>query len=77
MVIQAGAAEQLLEETPERARGPLEAVQDTGRQTIVELTVGIEAKIVGEIVEVKTFTQRSGSKGVSITLNDDTDVLQI
>jgi signal transduction histidine kinase len=37
MVIQAGAAEQLLEETPERARGPLEAVQDTGRQTIVEL----------------------------------------
>jgi signal transduction histidine kinase len=37
MVIQAGAAEQLLEETPERARGPLLAVQDTGRQTIVEL----------------------------------------
>jgi signal transduction histidine kinase len=37
MVIQAGAAEQLLEDTPERARGPLEAVQDTGRQTIVEL----------------------------------------
>jgi signal transduction histidine kinase len=37
MVIQAGAAEQLLEETPERAREPLLAVQDTGRQTIVEL----------------------------------------
>jgi signal transduction histidine kinase len=37
MVIQAGAAEQLLEDTPERARQPLEAVQDTGRQTIVEL----------------------------------------
>ena len=37
MVIQAGAAEQLLEDTPERARGPLEAVQDTGRQTILEL----------------------------------------
>jgi signal transduction histidine kinase len=37
MVIQAGAAEQLLEKTPERARGPLLAVQDTGRQTIVEL----------------------------------------
>jgi signal transduction histidine kinase len=37
MVIQAGAAEQLLAQTPERARGPLEAVQDTGRQTIVEL----------------------------------------
>jgi hypothetical protein len=33
LVVQAGAAEQLLEETPERARGPLEAVQDTGRQT--------------------------------------------
>jgi signal transduction histidine kinase len=37
MVIQAGAAEQLLEDGPERARGPLVAVQDTGRQTIVEL----------------------------------------
>jgi signal transduction histidine kinase len=37
MVIQAGAAEQLLQETPERAREPLLAVQDTGRQTIVEL----------------------------------------
>jgi signal transduction histidine kinase len=37
MVIQAGAAEQLLQQAPERARGPLEAVQDTGRQTIVEL----------------------------------------
>jgi signal transduction histidine kinase len=37
MVIQAGAAEQLLEQAPQRARGPLEAVQDTGRQTIVEL----------------------------------------
>jgi signal transduction histidine kinase len=37
MVIQAGAAEQLLEQAPERAQGPLEAVQDTGRQTIVEL----------------------------------------
>jgi signal transduction histidine kinase len=37
MVIQAGAAEQLLAQTPQRARGPLLAVQDTGRQTITEL----------------------------------------
>jgi signal transduction histidine kinase len=37
MVIQAGAAEQLLEQAPDRARPPLEAVQETGRQTIVEL----------------------------------------
>lgn len=37
MVIQAGAAEQLLDDTPERARAPLLAVQDTGRQTILEL----------------------------------------
>ncbi len=49
----------------------------SARQTIVELTVGIEATIVGEIVEVKTFTQRSGSQGVSITLNDNTGVLQV
>jgi signal transduction histidine kinase len=37
MVVQAGAAEEVLQEAPERARAPLEAVQETGRQTIVEL----------------------------------------
>jgi signal transduction histidine kinase len=37
MVIQAGAAKQLLAETPERAGRPLVTVQDTGRQTITEL----------------------------------------
>jgi signal transduction histidine kinase len=37
MVVQAGAAEEVLEDAPERARAPLEAVQETGRQTIVEL----------------------------------------
>ncbi len=37
MVIQAGAAEDLLDRDPERAHAPLQSVQDTGRQTIAEL----------------------------------------
>jgi signal transduction histidine kinase len=37
MVIQAGAAEDLLDRDPERARPPLHAVQETGRQAVAEL----------------------------------------
>ena len=37
MVIQAGAAEQLLDGDPPRARACLESVQDVGRETVVEL----------------------------------------
>jgi signal transduction histidine kinase len=38
MVVQAGVAEALLESSPERAREPLQEVQSTGQQAIVELT---------------------------------------
>ena len=38
MVIQAGAAEDLLDRAPEQARAPLQAVQETGRQAVEELT---------------------------------------
>jgi signal transduction histidine kinase len=37
MVVQAGAAEEVLGADPDRAREPLRAVQDTGRQALVEL----------------------------------------
>jgi signal transduction histidine kinase len=37
MVVQAGAAEDLLDRAPDRARQPLRAVQDTGQQAIGEL----------------------------------------
>ncbi len=37
MVVQAGASEELLERSPERAREPLRAVQETGRQAVAEL----------------------------------------
>jgi signal transduction histidine kinase len=37
MVVQAGAAEDLLNRDPERAREPLRAVQETGRQAVAEL----------------------------------------
>jgi signal transduction histidine kinase len=37
MTVQAGAARLLLPETPERARGPLLAVEETGRQALAEL----------------------------------------
>jgi signal transduction histidine kinase len=37
MVVQAGASEELLDRSPERAREPLRAVQETGRQAVAEL----------------------------------------
>jgi signal transduction histidine kinase len=37
MVVQAGASEDLLERSPERARQSLRAVQETGRQAVAEL----------------------------------------
>ena len=37
MVVQAGAAEQVLATEPERARAPLQAIQDAGRRAHVEL----------------------------------------
>jgi signal transduction histidine kinase len=37
MVVQAGAAEDLLDRSPELARPPLRAVQETGRQAVAEL----------------------------------------
>ena len=44
------------------------------RQTIVELVVGTEATIIGEIMEVKSFA-RSGSQSVNVTIGDDTGTL--
>ena len=38
MVVQAGASEEMLERSPERAREPLRAVQETGRQAVAELS---------------------------------------
>jgi signal transduction histidine kinase len=37
MVVQAGAAEDLLDRDPQRARQPLLAIQDTGREAVAEL----------------------------------------
>ena len=37
MVVQAGAAEEVLRETPERALEPIRAVQETGRQALAEM----------------------------------------
>jgi signal transduction histidine kinase len=37
MVVQAGAAEEVLRQTPERALEPIRAVQDTGRQALAEM----------------------------------------
>ena len=38
MVVQAGAAAEMLKRTPERAAEPLESVQETGRQALVEMS---------------------------------------
>src|SRR5687768_10457650 len=45
------------------------------RQMIAELVVGDEATIIGEIVEVKSFTARTS--GTNITINDGTGALQV
>ena len=37
MVVQAGAAEEVLGASPDKAREPLRSVQDTGRQALIEL----------------------------------------
>ena len=37
MVVQAGAAQEVLEQSPERAREPLENIQRMGRETVTEL----------------------------------------
>ncbi|WP_240942552.1 sensor histidine kinase [Planosporangium thailandense] len=37
MVVQAGAAEDLLDRDPQQARAPLQSIQDTGRQAVGEL----------------------------------------
>jgi signal transduction histidine kinase len=68
MVIQAGAAEQLLEQTPERARGPLEAVQDTGRQTIVELRRLLG--ILREDGQGLSLTPQPGLAGLDLLLEE-------
>lgn len=47
------------------------------RQTIVELVIGSEATIIGEIVELKSFMPRSGSQSVNVTIGDDTGMLAI
>ena len=49
----------------------------SSRQTIVELTVGMTATIIGEIVEIKTFTTRTSMQGVNLDLNDGTGTLRI
>jgi signal transduction histidine kinase len=66
MVIQAGAAEQLLEQTPERARAPLAAVQDTGRQTIVELRRLLG--ILREDDQELSLTPQPGLAGLDVLL---------
>ncbi|MDQ5851404.1 MAG: DNA helicase RecG, partial [Chloroflexota bacterium] len=49
----------------------------SSRETIAGLAPGMAATIVGEIVEIKTFTTRTNMQGVNLLLNDDTGVLQV
>ncbi len=49
----------------------------SSRKTIAELMVGVPETVIGEIVEVKTFTTRNSLGGVNIIINDDTGALRI
>ncbi|MBA3944424.1 MAG: ATP-dependent DNA helicase RecG [Herpetosiphonaceae bacterium] len=49
----------------------------SSRKTIVELMVGTVETVVGEVVEVKTFTTRNSLGGVNIAIKDETGILQI
>jgi signal transduction histidine kinase len=53
MVVQAGVSEAMLDASPERAREPLRAVQETGQQAIAELTrmLGLLRRDRGDIAE--------------------------
>lgn len=54
MVVQAEAAEEMLDGDPERARGPLRKVQRSGREALVELR-----RLVGMLREVDSDTARA------------------
>jgi len=52
MVVQAGAAEDLLDRDPDKARAPLALVQVTGRQAVTELSRMLKKGLVAKGNEV-------------------------
>ena len=81
MVVQAGAAEEILAAAPDRAAEPLRSVQDTGRQALVELrrllgvlrTDGTEAALVPQpgLDQVGALAAQVREAGVAVDLHVD------
>jgi signal transduction histidine kinase len=81
MVVQAGAAEEVLAAAPDRAREPLRSVQDTGRQALVELrrllgvlrTDGSEAALAPQpgLDQVPALAAQVREAGVAVDLQVD------
>ncbi len=81
IVVQAGAAEEVLAAAPERAREPLRSVQDTGRQALVELrrllgvlrTDGSEAALAPQpgLDQVSALAAQVREAGLAVDLRVD------
>ena len=81
MVVQAGAAEEVLAAAPDRAREPLRSIQDTGRQALVELrrllgvlrTDGSEAALAPQpgLDQVAALAAQVREAGVAVDLRVD------
>jgi len=81
MVVQAGAAEEVLGTAPDRAAGPLRSIQDTGRQALVELrrllgvlrTDGTEAALAPQpgLDQVGALAAQVREAGVAVDLRVD------
>ena len=87
MVVQAGAAEEVLGADPARAREPLRSVQDTGRQALVELrrllgvlrTDGGEAALAPQpgLDQVGALAAQVREAGVAVEMSVDGDRDQV
>jgi signal transduction histidine kinase len=86
MVVQAGVSEALLDSHPDRAREPLRAVQETGRQAIGELTrmLGLLRNTTPDpsyglapqpgVAQLPELVERLSASGLRVTLSSCGDV---
>lgn len=56
---------------------PHRHVDRSNRRTIGDLRPGEDASVVGTIVDTRSFSMRSGGKGLEIKIEDDTGILKL
>lgn len=83
MVVQAEAAEELLDRSPEHARGPVTAVQRTGREALAELRMLLGAVRADDetalapqpgMVQLPDLVEAAAAAGQSVRLRIDGDL---